>query len=60
MIDIIIVTIITIIMTIMIRDIVVKAIDLWCKPDPPEDNFEEDASGWGSEDEVKSNHWRHN
>ena len=29
-----------------------KAIDLWCKPDPPEDNFEEDASGWGSGDEV--------
>ena len=31
----------------------VKAIDLWCKPDPPEDNFEEDASGWGSGDEVR-------
>ena len=36
-----------------IRDIVIKAIDLWCKPDPPEDNFEEDASGWGSGDEVR-------
>merc|ERR1711971_1524405 len=33
------------------RDIVVKAIGLWCKPDPPEDNFDEDASGWGSADE---------
>ena len=39
--------------TIVIRDIVIKAIDLWCKPDPPEDNFEEDASGWGSGDEVR-------
>ena len=42
-----------IIITIVIRDIVIKAIDLWCKPDPPEDNFEEDASGWGSGDEVR-------
>ena len=36
----------------IVRNIVVKAIDLWCKPDTPEDNFEEDASGWGSGDEV--------
>ena len=36
----------------MTRNIVIKAIDLWCKPDTPEDNFEEDASGWGSGDEV--------
>ena len=48
-----IVIILALILTIiMVRDIVVKAIDLWCKPDTPEDNFDEDASGWGSEEEV--------
>ena len=40
------------IIILMIRNIVIKAIDLWCKPDTPEDNFEEDGSGWGSGDEV--------
>ena len=48
-----IVIILALILTIiMVRDIVVKAIDLWCKPDTPEDNFDEDASGWGSGEEV--------
>ena len=40
------------IIILMARNIVIKAIDLWCKPDTPEDNFEENASGWGSGDEV--------
>ena len=40
------------IIILMTRNIVIKAIDLWCKPDTPEDNFEEDGSGWGSGDEV--------
>ena len=42
----------SLIIILMTRNIVIKAIDLWCKPDAPEDNFEEDASGWGSGDEV--------
>ena len=42
----------SLIIILMTRNIVIKAIDLWCKPDSPEDNFEEDVSGWGSGDEV--------